>query len=191
VVLLQSGCVTVVTPPDPAGLQEPATVYLVDHQRHSSLMLPLDETAGGGLREYAYGEWAWFAENSTSALRVPAVLFVPTEGALGRADHPAVAGPEELRARNGFEAVHELRVEAADVRALLERLDLRFESRIDTLIVNPEVGLEFVKDDRAYSLANHCNHVTAGWLRELGVEVGPVAAVAEFRIQTATTSGDE
>ena len=149
VLFVQTGCVTVVTPPDPAVLQEPTTVYLVDHQRHSSLMLPLGETEGGVLREYAYGEWAWFAENSTSALRVPGVLFLPNQGALGRADHAAVAGPEELRARNGFEAVHELRVEAADVRALLERLDLRFESRIDTRIVIPEVGLDFVKDDRA------------------------------------------
>lgn len=180
--LLQASCATVVTPPDPASLRDPVAVYLIDYHRHSSLMLPMGDDAGGGLREYAFGEWGWFAENRTGGFRAVGVLFLPNQGALGRADHPLPASPEELQARNGFEAVYEIHVERALAMDLLERLDLRYESRIDTRIANPAVGLDLVKDDDRYSLANHCNHVTARWLRELGITVGPASAIADFRI---------
>lgn len=180
---VQTACTTVVTPPDPALLREPVSVYLIDYHRHSSLMLPRCEASGGGLREYAFGEWGWFAENRTGGFRAVGVLFLPNQGALGRADHPMPSGPDELRATNGFEAVHEIRVERERAMELLARLDLRYAARLDTQIANPAVGLDLVKDDERYSLANHCNHVTARWLRELGIDVGHVSAIADFRIR--------
>jgi hypothetical protein len=185
--LFQTACTTIVTPPDPARLRDPVSVYLVDHHRHSSLMLPRGEEADGVLREYAYGEWAWFAQRRTGVLRAVGALLLPTQGALGRSDHPMPASAEELRDRNGFEAVYELRVERDLAHALLERLDLRYESRVDTMIWNYRSGLQLVKDDDRYSLANHCNHATVVWLGELGVRAAPVSGVARFRIRTPRT----
>lgn len=182
-VLFQTACTTFVTPPDPASLREPVSIYLVDYHRHSSLMLPTTGSAETVLREYAYGEWGWFAENRTGGARAAGALLVPSRGALGRADHPMPADAEELRQLHGFEAVHELRVEGTLVRSLLERLDRRFESRLDTMTFNPSVGLDLIQDDDRYSLANHCNHATVGWLRELGVHAAPVTAVARFRVR--------
>lgn len=182
--LSQTACTTIVTPPDPATLGDPVSVYLVDYHRHSSLMLPRGEEADGVLREYAYGEWAWFAQNRTGVLRAAGALLLPSQGALGRADHPMPASAAHLRDLNGFEAVYELRVERGRAHELLERLDLRFESRLDTMIWNPRAGLQLVMDDDRYSLVNHCNHATVAWLRDLDVRAWPVSTVARFRIRT-------
>lgn len=186
-----AACATIVTPPDPASLREPVSVFLVDYHRHSSLMLPRPEESGGGLREYAFGEWAWFAENRTGGNRAAGVMLLPNHGALGRADHPMPASAAELRRLHGFEAVYEIHVERALALSLLERLDDRFESRLDTMISNPTVGLDLVKDDDRYSLANHCNHATVRWLRELGVRAGPATAIARFHVRSPVTASRE
>lgn len=183
--LSQAACTTVVTPPDPASLRDPVRVYLIDYHRHSALMLP---RPGGGLREYAYGEWGWFAENRTGLLRVPGVLFVPSTGALGRADWPDPADPDQLRRLGGFEAVFELTVERHAAEELLRDLDARFESRLDTLVRNDSARLDLVHDADDYSLAHHCNHATADWLGRLGVSASPVAAVANFRVRKPRTT---
>jgi len=186
--VFQTACATIVTPVDHALLRDPVSVYLIDYHRHSSLMLPRSEMVGGGLREYAYGDWGWFAENLAGMSRAAGVLLLPTQGALGRADHPLPAGAAELRRRHGFEAVYEIRVERDLARSLLERLDHRFQSRLETMICNPTVGLDLVKDDDRYWFANHCNHATVRWLRELGVAAGPVTTVARFHIRIPLTS---
>jgi hypothetical protein len=181
-VLFQTACTTIVSPPRPDSLLDPVAVYLIDYHRHSALMLPMDD---GRYREYAYGEWGWFALNRTALIRAPGILFFTSAGALGRADHPAPADADALRLSGGFQAVFELRVERARAAALLRRLDERFDARLDTLVHNQAVGLDLVRDPDRYSIAWHCNHATVAWLRELGVEAWPVTAVARFRVRPA------
>jgi hypothetical protein len=180
--LSQTACTTVVTPPDAASLRDPVVVYLIDYHRHSALILP---TPQGGLREYAYGEWGWFAENRTGWFRAPGVLLVPGGGALGRADWPTPDDAESLREQGRFQAVFELTVERDHAAALLGELDARFESRRGTMVRNHAVGLDLVKDEDDYWLGNHCNHATARWLGELGVRASPVTAVARYRVRKA------
>lgn len=57
-----AGCVAHVQPPRvERGAQK---VFLVDHGRHPSLVLPHGE---GRAVRYAYGDWKWFAEADISA----------------------------------------------------------------------------------------------------------------------------
>jgi len=60
-VLILGGCTTttIVPPPSP---QAPATVLLLDHGLHASLVLP-DET--GRAVRYSYGDWDYYALGET------------------------------------------------------------------------------------------------------------------------------
>ena len=51
-----TGCVTVVRPP--AAPADPVEVYLLDHGRTPSLVLPGGD---GGSTRWAYGDWRWYA----------------------------------------------------------------------------------------------------------------------------------
>jgi len=67
----------------PQTLTEPTTVYLIDHGRTSSLVLPNLE---GSYTRYAYGDHRWYALDDTGIWQGFAALFWPTPGALGRQD---------------------------------------------------------------------------------------------------------
>jgi hypothetical protein len=40
-----------------------------------------------------------------------------------------------------------------------------------------------VKDDEHYCILHNCNHVTAGWLRDLGCEVHGPAMFSHFQVK--------
>lgn len=179
------GCAaTISVPPAPA---EPRPVFVVDHGRHSSLVLV---RADHGLVRYAYGEWRWYAKQDTGLWRVFPTLFARTTAALGRRE---LAGPpteENLRRRIPVvvEAIYALPADPARVDALSANLDGLFEARRDTLHYNAAYDLEFVVHPEPYTLGHNSNHVVAEWLRQLAVEVRGTPLAGNWRLAPSPAS---
>lgn len=173
VALLLSACASVVVLPPPRA-PDARSIFLLDHGRHASLVLPLGDSA---MVRYAYGEWRWYAERKTGVLRaVPAVLW-PTRGALGR--RVLAAAPDSARVRRtlrvGVEHLYVLRAEADAIRGLRARLDSLFEAGRASRLYSEAYDLEFVHHPSPYWGLRTSNQMVAGWLQELGFRVhGPV-----------------
>lgn len=182
-----AGCTTRIVPP--AELNQPVRVYLIDCGYHSSLILP-DESGIG--REFAFGEYGWFANNRDSWLDAIRLMLVPCEGALGVRDYPAPLTPETIAMYRWFQSIHELVVERAAVTALRLRLDECYRlGAAQSVIYNRVVDLWFVRDARLYWMGHNCNHATLEWVEELGCEIRGPRAIASFEIrrQSHRTSG--
>jgi hypothetical protein len=179
-ILFLSGCATTILPPEipaDAGVEE---VFLIDHGRHPSLVLP--DGAGGAVR-YAYGDWRWFAEGDRGAAQGGAALLRPTPAALGRqqldADHEqAIRGeiPEMIKQVLAFEAPR-----AAVVR-LRRELDTVWLAQRDRALYNPAYRLTFVPHPEDYSLRNNSNVMAARWLQQLGAEVRGATLLPNWRL---------
>jgi hypothetical protein len=174
-VWLLAGCGTtqVLPPPDP---RDPVPVFVLDHGRHTSLVLPAPD---GSLRRYAYGDWRYYAERQTSIWQGLAALGWPTPGALGYQVLPGPATPESVRdqVRVGIVELHLLYVERERVdhlHARLEAIIAQAGQRLET----PEVDLVFVSHPTSYHLGHNSNQMLAAWLEELGCQVSrrPVLA---------------
>lgn len=164
------GCAGTITPPDELALKNPRPVFLLDHGRHSTLVLTRED---GSLVRYLYGEWRWYALQETGFFRAWPTLLVPTQGALGRRE--LMGPPTSINIRQqipvAIQAIHELAVEADHSDALDRRLEQRFENAIHTRHYNRDYDLEFVHDSRNYTLFYNSNHVVADWLREMELAV--------------------
>jgi hypothetical protein len=176
-----TGCATVVPPPDPAA---PVMVYIADYGRHTSLLVPRPE---GGLIEYAYGEWAWFAQGDDRLIRAPGVLLGPNEGTLGRRELPEAHGADPQSLTGAVRTIA-VPVEADDAAALAARLQARFDAGRDTMVYNLALDMEFIRDPEPYSLSNNSNVATADWLRELGCRIQGPALLSGFRIHAPPAS---
>jgi len=179
-VLLLSACGTTgVIPPD--SPQEPVPVFLLDHGRHTSLVLPAPD---GTMTRYAYGDWRFYAERKTGLRHAIAAITWPTESALGRRHLPGPPTEAAVRVqvRVGIQEVSSLWVEAARVRALRDRLDDWFER--GPVLESPEVDLSFVPYPRSYSLGHNSNTMIAEWLEELGAEVSRKPLWAGWRVES-------
>lgn len=172
------GCTTVVIPP--ANPLDPAPVFIADYGRHSSLVLPRGD---GRLVEYSYGQFAWYALEEDEWWRVPALLFVPQQGALGREEWEAPATAGGVRRHRWVEAVMEVEVAQAQLDRLLARLDARFAAGADTEFRNDHYGLTFVYDEDDYWIGHSCNTAVAEWLRELDCAVPSVALSADYDVR--------
>lgn len=85
-VLLLAGCSA--TLQGPTGAAETRTVQLLEHGRHSSLLL----TSSDATRvRYAYGDWAWYVEEDTGVISGGRALLRNSQAGLGRQR----LGPEE------------------------------------------------------------------------------------------------
>jgi hypothetical protein len=175
-----SGCTTTVIAP--ASPQNPTTVFLLDHGRTPSLVLPTDD---GRMIRYAYGDWTWYALAKTGIWEGFAALFLPTQGALGRKalDGPCDADHVEQRVNVGIEQLYSIEVEADKVAALRGCLDATFEANRATLVVNEPYGLEFVHHPRKYTFLCNSNHAVAQWLRELGCETRGGALFSNWKVR--------
>jgi len=172
---LLNACTTSVTPP--AGLTQAVSVYIVDHGRHSSLVIP-GET---GWQRYAYGDWRWYAEGETGLLQGAAALFWPTPAGLGRQRLAQL--PDLTPALNvGFESLHEIRVEATSAAALASRLAALHEREEARRRFNSLYRLEFAAHPERYWVFNQSNGKVAEWLREMGCEVSRTALLARWRV---------
>lgn len=181
-VLLLAGCgaTRIVPPPDP---RDPVSVFVLDHGRHTSLVLPASD---GSLHRYAYGDWRYYAERDTSAASGLAALLWSTPGALGYRVLPGPATVVAVRSqvRVVIVELHELRVERQRVERLRTRLDAliaQAEHRLET----PEVDLAFVPYPTGYHLGHNSNQMLADWLVELGCVVSRRPVRAGWRVETA------
>lgn len=182
-IALLVGCANHVVPP--VDVRDPAFVFVLDHGRHTSLVVSTPE---GGLVRYAYGDWRFYAKRETGLGRAIAALLWQTPGALGRRELRGPPTAEAVRARIPLVIVnlYGIEVEQARVEALRKELDAIFaaaEQPLDT----PETDLIFVPHPRAYTLSHNSNTAVAGWLTQLGCEVRGPAINARWRIDEPTT----
>lgn len=167
-IALLAGCTTRLVPPaDPA---DPVLVFLFDHGRHASLVLP---DGDGGLVRYAYGDWAYYARHRTGARHGLRALLWPTPAALGRRFLPGPAARWRVRRSVAvvIRELHGLTVPAARVAELRQRLGQRFAAAPGPRHANRLYDLRFVRLEETYWLGDNSNQRVAAWLAELGVTV--------------------
>jgi hypothetical protein len=174
-------CSASVTAPDVATLVGPRAVFLLEHGRHSSLVLTRDD---GTMVRFAYGDWRWYAQNETGVVRAIPVLFLPTQAALGRQFLPAPGQAATVMAysRVGIEHIHPLYAASVDVDALIADLEARFDAARHTLMRSDIYGLDFVYDPEPYRLGHNSNHVVANWLERLAIEIRGSPLLGNWRV---------
>ena len=183
------GCATtIVAPLRPA---DPVSVFVTDYGRHSSILLP---DPRGHLTEFAYGDWDWFALRQTgSGSGVRALLF-SKDSTIGRRQLGVDDADDIDDIVHATRAAHvaKIRVVRDRAEALLKRLDEFYDRHLDTVTYSAFSKLWFVRYPGRYGLFHNCNHVTAGWLRELGCDVHGSAMFSKFTVRspqsTASTS---
>jgi len=175
---LLGGCTTAIVPP--AAPQNPQTVFLLDHGRHTSLVLPHSD----GVVRYAYGDWRWYAAGETGLRAGSAAVLRPTPAALGRRLLAGPATEEGVRQSVGvvIEHLYPLRVETERVARLRDELDALHQANRASLRYNPAADLEFVHHPEEYSAFHNSNHMIAAWLTSLGCEIRGSASVAKWRM---------
>src|SRR5690554_4997426 len=171
ILLLLGGCVARIAPPEPQMLAQPVAVYLLDHGRHASLVLPHEE---GGVVRYSYGDWRWYVEGERRLWVGAAAMLWPTKAGLGRALHPHLDLPEDIAvlAPEGLSEVYVLQADSQQVRLLQRRLDHHFVRQASfTPVYSAAYGLEFVPYPRRYTAFHQSNLKVAQWLRALDMNV--------------------
>lgn len=178
--VLLTGCAGRIVPP--SAPIDPVEIYLLDHGRHASLVLPRQ---GGGVVRYSYGEWGWYVEGRRHLPAAVSAMLWPTASGLGRGVHEEIDSPHDLHrlAPEGLVGVYPLQAEATRVAALRRQLDAHFQAEGVTPAYSAEFDLEFVPYPRAYSLTHQSNLVVAQWLRRLGIEVKGVPWLSNWRIE--------
>ena len=177
---LTQACSTVVIPPaDPV---EPGPVFLLDHGRHASLVLPRGDQ---GMVRYSYGDWTYYAEASTGVSEASAAVIWPTRAGLGRRELSGMPGAAALRRqiRIGVEQLHRIVVESRKIEELRVHLDSIYQANIETLIFNSMYDLEFVHHPNDYWILHNSNQVVAGWLEQLGCRVEGAALLSDWEIR--------
>ena len=161
------GCATTIVPPE--LVERPRAVFVLDHGRHSSLVLPHRR----GFVRYAYGDWGWYAEVETGGMEAIRAVLLPSRGGLGRSVVEDAATRKGLcdRLRVGVEAIHEVKVEADRVIALRSTLEARHRANYASVKYNARYDLAFVEHPEPYAFWNNSNHKVAEWLEQLGCTV--------------------
>jgi hypothetical protein len=182
---LVAGCTTEVVPPtNPA---DAVSVFVADNGRHASLILPQPD---GGYREYAFGDWNFFALNKDRWYNTAQALFFSPGAALGRRylelepQHADAQLCRELDKKRLFR----VQVGRAGAMALSRELDDRFVSHQPPVVLNPITGLLLVRDEQPYSLWHNCNHVAAHWLKQLGCDIRGSAMTSAFHLPQAAAA---
>lgn len=178
---LLAACATTIVPPGPVAC--PQTVFVLDHGRHSSLVLPHPE----GFVRYAYGDWGWYAEVDTGTTEASRAVLWPSRAALGRSVSGAVATREGVRAglRVGIQRIHEVPVETHRVTALRDALEARYRANQASAKYNRAYDLTFVDYPEPYAAWNNSNHKVAEWLQRLGCGIEGSALWAWWTVAVA------
>jgi hypothetical protein len=166
----------------PANPREPVSVFLLDHGRTPSLVLPIDEQTSV---RYAYGDWEYYALRKNDLWHGIAAFFWPTQGTLGRKQFAAAANRNGISQTVGVgaEYTYELRVEKSKNDELRNSLDQLFDANRNSMIINEPYDLEFVHHPTRYTMFHNSNHEMADWLRQLGCEVRGPAFNSKWRFE--------
>lgn len=175
--VLAGGCAMRITPP--TEVRAPQSVFVADYGYHGSLLLPRED---GCVREFAYGQWDWFALNRDRWYNAIPAALLPGRAALGTRVLAGPAAFEPLVRQCPAERLLELRVERERARSLLARLEREYEAERGSEVFNPVYGMWFVHHARSYRLDHNCNTVLAGWLEELGCRVHGTRLFAVFEL---------
>ncbi|MGB3224442.1 MAG: hypothetical protein WBB23_16700 [Desulforhopalus sp.] len=153
----------------PASPSNPTQVFLLDHGRHSSLVLPADCE----MIRYSYGDWHWYVLNKRGFQAAFRALLLSSSAALGRQKISSAPLEESVRlaVQVNIENIISVMVERDRVDFLNTRLEHIFAENRQHIHHNPTYGVDFVPHPVPYSLYHNSNKVVAQWLRELGVEV--------------------
>jgi len=206
---LTTACTNIITPP--ANITNPTNVYVLDYGRHSSLLLPNptesdDKTLTPEFTEYAYGEWKWYARQNDSVWRIPATLFWPTTGTLGRntwqvrnagdtfapntsqsstnTDDNACMIVAAVANQFQTEQIIQITADRAAVTDLLDKLNNRFQAaNVEQPVYNQAYRLHFVPEPNVkYTLFHNCNNEVVDWLRDLGCTVNGTGIFSTFKL---------
>jgi hypothetical protein len=173
-----AGCVTVIGPPAAPG--DPVDVFVIDHGRTSSLVIPSGENA---VTRYAYGDWNYYALGKNNLWRGIAALLWPTQSGLGRGLLQGPPIPDRLRAQiASVEQIHSVPVERSRLRAFEQSMEALYEAHRETEVSNPWNGLNFVHHPRPYTYLWNSNHAVASWLRELGCTTRGLSYAASWKV---------
>lgn len=178
--LLPASCTTtIVAPPTPG---DPVSVYLLDHGRTPSIVLP---TSPDRMYRYAYGDWQWYALVNTGFFSGLAALLIPTQGTLGRQE---ILGPptvETIRAEVpiNIDHIYAIPVSAERVRQLHQRLEAEFDANREHMVGTGQGDLAFVPHPQRYTYFRNSNHVAARWLADLGCQLRGPAFGSRWRVR--------
>jgi len=183
------GCSATIVPPPTtvttaSGAATPvslAPVFVADYGYHSTLILPRPN--GGGMVEYAYGDWSYFGHNQKSVGNALHALFASDQATLGRRLLYREPDQSGLLEALGAEKVIRFDAPVDRVEALDRALDQRFSARLDSIVYSPVHQLYFVKDDEPYGVGHNCNHFTAQWLERLGCKVEGFVLTSRFTVK--------
>lgn len=177
-----SGCAGVVTRTEPVADEPTRPVLLLDHGRHTSLVLTREDES---LVRYLYGDWRWYAEGQTGLLRAVPTLFLPTRSALGRRELTGPPAPDNVRRqiRVQIDTIYLLTAKASLIDRLDQRLERHFAEREEEQIFNADYDLEFVPGPRPYTVFFNSNHWVADWLRELGIDARGNPVFGHWRVE--------
>lgn len=173
------GCATTVTPPaDPAA---PRPAFLIDHGRHSTLVLT--NNAGDPVR-YAFGKVDWYTGTDIGLFRGLAALLIPDSGTLGRRVLPGPPTADNIRAVVGVsvEALHCIAVAGDRTDRLMRALNLVFDRNQASMRYSAGWNLEFVENPEDYWFGENANEAVASWLQELDCEVSGSTTFANWKI---------
>lgn len=175
-----AACTNIVIPPPAAP--EPQVVFVLDHGRHASLVLPAVE---GGVVRYTYGDWNYYARGEAGVLEATGAAVWPTTAGLGRRQLQTPGTSTGVRAAVlvGIEHLHEVTVAMQAIHRLRARLDTIYRTNIATLRYNPAYDLEFVQHPATYTIVHNSNRVVAGWLRELDCQVTGLLLLSRWQVQ--------
>ncbi len=175
-----AGCTSVIVPPaDPA---EPVRVLVLDHGRHSSLVLPAPD---GGAVRYSYGDWDYYVLEQTDLASGLHALVRPSAAALGRQALPGPVQADAIRSQLRVQVVEALEVVVAAeaTRRLYGELEALFaEGRARALHHNATIDVYFVPHPLDYTLAHNSNLVVGQWLEALGCTVRGRPLLSNWRV---------
>src|SRR5258706_266392 len=182
------GCAPVIVPPAIATNSDAVPVLIADYGYHSTLILP--RPGGGGMIEYAYGDWTYFGQNQKSVSTALHALMASDQATMGRRMLDREVNQPGLKEALGAKTVLRFDAPRDKVEELERALEQRFSARLDSIVYSPVHQLYFVKDDERYGVGHNCNHFPAQWLARLGCRVEGMVFTSNFKLKEPATISD-
>jgi hypothetical protein len=176
-----AGCSAVIRPPAVRATADTVPVLVADYGYHSTIILP--KPNGGGMIEYAYGDWTYFGCNQKSLGTAFHALLASDQATLGRRVLDREPNQAGLKDAIGANAILTFRAPREKVEDLERSLEQRFSEHLDTIVYSPVHQLYFVKDGERYGVAHNCNHFTAEFLQQLGCSIEGVVLMSNFKLK--------